>query len=82
MKVLTGLILVLSFQIVTAQKVLIPELNSFQGKFIHYPLTEPGADISTTRLLFDKKGFLWTGTFDGLYRYDGNTYRSYHFRNL
>lgn len=82
MKVLAGFIFVFSFQIITAQKVLIPELNSFQGQFIHYPLTEPGGDISTTRLLFDKKGYLWTGTFDGLYRYDGNTYKSYAFRNL
>lgn len=82
MRALTGLIFVFSFQIINAQKVLIPELNSFQGKFIHYPLTEPGADISTTRLLFDKKGFLWTGTFDGLYRYDGNKYKSYTFRNF
>lgn len=82
MKVLRGLIFVLCFQTITAQKVLIPELNSFQGRFINYPLTGPGADISTTRLLFDKKGFLWTGTFDGLYRYDGNYYKSYSLRNV
>lgn len=66
----------------SGQKVLVPVFNSFQGQFIHYPITVPGADISTTRILFDRKGFIWEGTGNALYRFDGNNYLTYGFRNL
>jgi len=76
-RVLTAIFLVFLFQHSTAQKLLTPEPNGFQGKFLHYPVTVPGADISTNKLFFDSKGFLWEGTYNGLYRYDGNKYASY-----
>ncbi|MDP4224260.1 MAG: two-component regulator propeller domain-containing protein, partial [Bacteroidota bacterium] len=72
----------LCYSSISGQKILTPVLNSFQGKFIHYPINEPGADISTTRLFFDSKGFLWEGTGNALYRFDGNNYLTYGFRNL
>jgi ligand-binding sensor domain-containing protein len=56
------------------QKVLVPEINGFEGRFIHYPVTEPAANSSTNAMYFDKKGFFWQGTFDGLYRFDGTKY--------
>ena len=76
-RALAVVILAFLFQFSTAQKLLIPEPNGFQGRFINYPVTEPGADISTNKLYFDSKGFLWEGTYNGLYRYDGNKHASF-----
>ncbi len=76
-RALAAVILAFLFQYLPAQKLLIPEPNGFQGRFIHYPVTEPGADISTNKLFFDSKGFLWEGTYNGLYRYDGNKHASF-----
>jgi signal transduction histidine kinase/DNA-binding response OmpR family regulator/ligand-binding sensor domain-containing protein len=78
---LSGILIIVQFQLMSGQKILIPEPNSFQGKFLHYPIKEPGADISTTRLLLDSKGFFWSGTFNGLYRFDGNRNKTYGFKN-
>jgi len=76
-RVFLVVILAFLFKYSAAQKLLIPEPNSLQGRFIHYPVTESGADISTNKLFFDSNGFLWEGTFNGLYRYDGNKHASY-----
>jgi hypothetical protein len=53
-----------SLHCTSGQKLFTPEQNIFQGRFIHYPITELGADISTTRWFFVKKGFLWSETYD------------------
>ncbi|HAM08917.1 MAG TPA: hypothetical protein DDY34_11205 [Bacteroidales bacterium] len=63
------------------QKVIYPEQNSFQGRFINYRITDPVADISTLCIYFDRKGFMWSGTMNGLFRFDGIDYRSYLFND-
>ncbi len=63
--------------LIHGQKLLIPEQNGFQGRFFNYRINSPGADITTTRLYFDRKGFLWSGTYTGLYRFDGHEYKSF-----
>lgn len=65
------------FGISFGRKVIIPERNSFHGRFINYKITSPGADNTTTFISFDSKGFLWSGTYTGLYRFDGIEYKEY-----
>ena len=65
-------------QYVYCQQYIEPELNTIQGRFFNYSITVPGADMSTTCLYFDRKGFLWQGTLSGLYRFDGMEYKSFY----
>jgi ligand-binding sensor domain-containing protein len=56
------------------QKLLYPQPYSFQGRFFNYRITNPAADDATTFIYFDRKGFLWSGTMNGLFRFDGIDY--------
>ena len=72
------LLLINSTQFIYCQKNILPENNSFRGRFFNYKPTDQGADPSTTCLYFDRKGFLWSGTFWELYRFDGQEYKSFY----
>ncbi|WP_121357051.1 sensor histidine kinase [Flavisolibacter nicotianae] len=45
--------------------------------FEHIGIEEGLTNTGITAILQDRKGFLWLGTLDGLYRYDGYTFRKY-----
>ncbi|MBG0859309.1 MAG: hypothetical protein IQL11_07360, partial [Bacteroidales bacterium] len=77
-KILLILLYILIPRLIYCQKFIYPEKNSFQGRFFNYPVTEPGADVSTYRLYFDRKGFLWQGTYTGIHRFDGIEYKSFY----
>lgn len=63
------------------QKVLFPELNPVNGHFDNFLIEEGRADPTTISLLQDKKGFIWSGTSTGLYRFDGIRYVKYGLGN-
>jgi ligand-binding sensor domain-containing protein len=73
LKSLTYLILVCSFFLnhyAHAQDFKFWHLDSRNGL--------PSATINT--LLQDNQGFMWLGTIDGLYKYDGYSFKSFKFR--
>ena len=65
-------------QYIFCQQYIEPELNTIQGRFFNYSISVPGADMSTTCLYFDRKGFLWQGSLSGLHRFDGMEYKSFY----
>jgi ligand-binding sensor domain-containing protein len=67
-----------SFQFTDSQILLHPEQAGFRGRFINYRPSDPGADLATTCLYFDRKGFLWMGTSWELYRFDGLEYKPFY----
>lgn len=53
--------------------------QSFDQLEIKFVGEEQGLSNNCVRSIYqDKKGFLWIGTSDGLNRYDGNTFKTYH----
>jgi signal transduction histidine kinase/ligand-binding sensor domain-containing protein/ActR/RegA family two-component response regulator len=56
------------------QKELSPEINRLEGKFFQYQLSSKKS-IAATYFYFDKKGFLWIGTYSDLRRFDGSGFR-------
>jgi ligand-binding sensor domain-containing protein len=46
-------------------------------RFEHIGLEEGLSNETVTTILQDKKGFLWFGTFDGLFKYDGYSFIKY-----
>lgn|GEM_PF-2204689 len=59
------------------QKVLKPEYDPPDKRFDNFYILDGEASQTSTCVLIDKKGFLWSGTDEGLYRYDGNRYVRY-----
>jgi diguanylate cyclase (GGDEF)-like protein len=50
----------------------------FLGRFVfHTYAEEEGLDVSVECVMQDSAGFLWAGTDDGLFRFDGKTFRKY-----
>src|SRR5689334_14821515 len=45
--------------------------------FEHIGSEEGLSNETVTTILQDRKGFLWFGTFDGLYKYDGYSFTKY-----
>jgi len=56
-----------------AQKIINPEVNSFQGRFFTYDLPTSG-NMTVSYFYQDRLGFLWLGTYGALYRFDGTEY--------
>lgn len=46
-------------------------------RFEHIGIKEGLLNENITAILQDSKGFLWFGTFDGLYKYDGYSFTKY-----
>ena len=46
-------------------------------RFEHIGSEEGLSNETVTTILQDKKGFLWFGTFDGLFKYDGYSFTKY-----
>ena len=51
-------------------------------RFYHTSIEEGLFNESITTMLQDRKGFMWFGTFDGLYRYDAYSFRKFQFDPL
>lgn len=63
----------------TAQEPVYPLPRSFPERSQTYYLPTKG-NHAITCFHFDKKGFLWLGTYTGLYRFDGTEFRNFGFR--
>ncbi len=48
-------------------------------RFENIEIEEGLANGMVTAILQDRKGFLWVGTFDGLYKYDGYSFTKYQY---
>ena len=57
-----------------SQKNIYPEKNSFIGRFEKYDLPVRG-NLTVTCFYQDKKGFIWLGTYQGLFRFDGTEFK-------
>ena len=62
---------------VLGQKVLFPEINPINGRFDNFLIRGGAANQTSTSIIFDSKGFLWSGTETALYRFDGTSYIEY-----
>ena len=65
----------------SSQKVLKPIYDPPGKRIDNFYILDGEASQTSTCVLIDKKGFLWSGTDDGLYRFDGNRYVKYSFNN-
>jgi signal transduction histidine kinase/ligand-binding sensor domain-containing protein/AraC-like DNA-binding protein len=74
---ISAILLSVPFSEAVSQKLLNPKADYSQGRYFNYTNSEPGADITTTAIYFDKKGFLWSGGYTGVYRFDGMEYRGF-----
>jgi len=48
-------------------------------RFEHIEIEEGLANATVTSILQDRKGFLWVGTNEGLYKYDGYSFTEYRY---
>lgn len=76
-----GVIYFLSFNPAYNQKVLYPEINPVNARFNNFLIMNGKAAQAATSLFQDKKGFMWFGTENGLYRFDGFRYVEYGINN-
>ena len=51
---------------------------SSQGRFYHVDATEGLTNLHITSITQDKSGFIWIGTSDGLFRYDGYSIKPFY----
>jgi signal transduction histidine kinase/ligand-binding sensor domain-containing protein/AraC-like DNA-binding protein len=56
-----------------SQKFITPENNSFNGRFFRYNLPVEG-NQTATYFSQDRKGFIWIGTYQRLFRFDGTEF--------
>ena len=63
----------------SSQKVLKPIYDPPDKRFDNFYILDGEASQTSTCVLIDKKGFFWSGTDEGLYRYDGSRYVRYSF---
>jgi len=75
--VVTGLMYFLSVQTAYNQKVLYPEINPVNARFDNFLIMNGKAAQAATSVFQDKNGFMWFGTENGLYRFDGARYVEY-----
>lgn len=59
------------------QKILYPEYNPPDRRWDNFLIRNGEANQTSVSLLIDSKGFVWTGTETGLYRFDGVRYKEY-----
>jgi signal transduction histidine kinase/AraC-like DNA-binding protein/ligand-binding sensor domain-containing protein len=59
------------------QKILYPDYNPPNIRWDNFLLKEGEASQFSSSILIDSKGFLWSGTETGLYRFDGSRYVEY-----
>jgi len=60
-----------------SQKILYPEIFPVNNRIDNFLTMDGAADQTTNSMMFDSKGFLWSGTETGLYRFDGVRYVEY-----
>lgn len=79
--ILTGLMHFLCVQTVFNQKVLYPEISPVNARFDNFLIMNGKAAQAATCVFQDKNGFMWFGTENGLYRFDGTRYVEYGISN-
>jgi signal transduction histidine kinase/DNA-binding response OmpR family regulator/ligand-binding sensor domain-containing protein len=70
------LIIIPITRLAECQIVIYPEIAGFRGLFENYKPIDPVTDITTTKLYFDRQGFLWVGTKSEILRFDGHEYKT------
>src|SRR5216683_5758624 len=60
-----------------AASLLAPALSAQRYNFKFYGEDEGLKNLAVQAVLQDRAGFLWVGTQNGLYRYDGNHFKAY-----
>ena len=67
-----GSVLIVLFGLTVSANAQAPTL-----RFEHLGQDQGLSESTVTSILEDQKGFMWFGTYDGLNRYDGNTFSIY-----
>ncbi len=69
-------VFLLCCHIIYGQKTLTPEVNPPDARFDNF-LVMNGRAFNTFSVFQDSKGFIWSGSLTGLYRFDGKNYIEY-----